>query len=79
MLFFCLLENFSAYTNQTKVQWDSSLFHAWRHHDWLAGTKGPYEFESCHHQIHFACAAHYDHYGHLAFGDSVLPTGPCYL
>jgi hypothetical protein len=31
-----------------------------------------------HHGHCFLCAVHYDNHNHLAFGDSVLPPGPCY-
>lgn len=40
----------------------SYMSHAWKRHDWLASTKGPYELFHC--RNHLVCAANYglDHY-----------------
>lgn len=79
-LFFHLVKNSSAHTDQTKIQKPSYLFYAWKHRDWFTGTKTPYK--SWHHKNYSACATHYklrhclvytayyDNYNYLVFGKS---------
>lgn len=68
------------------------LFYAWKHHDWVASTKGTYGSHL--HKKHIACGAHYwpGHYGHcviyavhynnydhLVSGNTILSPSPCYF